>query len=56
MAQVVDAELHLVAVGGQGGRDGHDAGVQDEEVEARGGGEEGVGAGADRGQRGVVGF
>lgn len=31
--EVVDSELHFVAVVGQGGRRGHDAGAADEHVE-----------------------
>ena len=43
VAHVVRAELDLVAVFGEGGREGHNAGVVDEEVETRAGGEHGGG-------------
>ena len=36
MADVVGAELDLVAVGGEGWRVGHDAGVAEEDIKAGG--------------------
>lgn len=48
MAHVVRGEMHLVAVGRQTGRLGHDAGVGEEQVETGGFGEDLVGGVPDR--------
>ena len=51
---MVGAELGLEAVGGLALGAGHDAGVGDDHVERLAGRDQGVGAGADAGQRGQV--
>ena len=54
MAQVVDAELQLEAVGGDPVRRHHDPGVVDQQVDALAGGPDLCGRRADRPQRGQI--
>ena len=55
VAEVVDGELELESIGREAAlREGHDARVVDEEVEAAVGGEEGLSSGADGGEAGEV--
>ena len=51
---MIDSELGFVAVRGQRGRGGHDAGVTDEDIETGFAGLEGLGCGVDGGKRGEI--
>ena len=54
VAEMVGGELEFIAVGGEGGRESHDAGVAEEDVEVGKGGEEGGSGGGDGGKGGEI--